>query len=413
MNTTMRHALVATTVVAGLSLLSSAASAQAAGPRWQAWVGCWTAALPGPATVDMKAAPIMCVAPTANADAVQVIAVLENKVISRDTVDASGREHLISTKTCNGSQSAHWSADERRVYLKSVSTCDGLSSTTSAILAITASGEWLDVRDVSAGGGSNVRVAHFRAAQVPAVLDSVLAGNRPSVSSAARIAAGAPVGTTAIAEAVKNAEPTVVESWILERGQQFNLDANTLVALADAGVPGNVTDAMIAESNPKEFKVDHEGINDREPTSNRTVFGGTMYDTSCSPSSRYYDPYDCRYSNYGYSYNPYGYGYNSYGYGYGYGYGFAGGYYPPLVIVAGPGTTSTGKAIKGHGYTQTSGTATGTAGTRDTRPSSSTSTNTSSSANTSSASSGSGSAASSSTTTTTSTDAGRTAKQRP
>ncbi len=57
------------------------------------------------------------------------------KIVSTQRIDASGAERPVDAKGCTGVQRATWSADERRIYLRSASTCDGLKSTTSAILA--------------------------------------------------------------------------------------------------------------------------------------------------------------------------------------------------------------------------------------------------------------------------------------
>jgi hypothetical protein len=242
-----------------------------------------------------------------------------------------------------------------------------------------------------------------------------LTGTNEKATVAARIAASAPIGTAAIAEAVKNADPKVVESWILEGDQRFKLDAQTLVAMADAGIPGNVTDAMIAASNPGAFQVARaDNIRNDDVRGNR-VYGGVMTPSSCDPYSRYYDPYECRYSG-DYAYRSrYGYGYGSgYGYGYGNGYSNGGFYYPPVVIISGsPSAEANAKAVKGHGYTQSGSGRSGTASTRDNnsapaaKPNNSTNTGSASSSNTGSSSS------SSNTTNTNTSTSDRTAHARP
>jgi hypothetical protein len=417
MNTMIRRAYFVAIAAIGLVILpATQATAQNTGPRWQAWIGCWTSSIAGQNTVDFKVAPVVCVAPTSNADAVELTTLSDTKVLSRDTIDASGAEHVFTTKNCSTIQTARWSADERRIYFKSVGTCDGLKSTTSSILAIVPSGEWIEVRGLSAGEGSSVRVARYRAVSTPA--DSLSSANDKTTTAAARIAASAPIGTTAIGEAVKNVDPKVVESWILEGDQRFKLDAKTLVAMADAGIPGNVTDAMIAASNPDAFQVARadRGRNDDDVRGNR-IYGGVMTPSSCDPYSRYYDPYDCRYSG-DYAYRSrYGYGYGSgYGLGYGYGNGYNNGYYyPPVVIISGtPGADANAKAVKGHGYTQNGSGSSGTASTRDksssapaAKPSNSTNTGSASSSNTGSSSS------SSNTTNTNTSTSDRTAHARP
>src|SRR5205814_1481468 len=112
-------------------------------------------------------------------------------------------------------------------------------SETSAILAMTSSGggEWLDVRGVTAGGNSEVRVARYQNVGVPSGVPSEIAnalGDRDMSARSARIASTAPIGALEIIEASHSADPAIVEAWLLESGQQFAVDAGTLRLLADA-----------------------------------------------------------------------------------------------------------------------------------------------------------------------------------
>ncbi len=347
----MRNTLKVMFVVAAVALLGvTPAGAQSVGPRWQAWLGCWSSATPGESYGSAQfAPPVVCITPTANSDVVEVATVVDGKVTKRDTIDASGVAHAIESKGCEGSQSARWSGDERRVYLRSASSCDGMKTSASSILALTAGGDWIDVRGISAGEGENVRVAHYHdiglPATVPADIADVLRG-RTMRSQNARISAGANIGSAAVTEAVHSADSEVVEAFLLERGQKFALNANTLVTLADAGVPSGVTDAMVAVSNPGAFEMaradDHAIRNSNEDE----VYGRRI--------PVYLDPY---YSPWGWGYSPYGYNRYGYGYGsaYGSGYGYPG-YYggAPIIVVTGTQASggSGGQMVKGRGYTQ-------------------------------------------------------------
>jgi hypothetical protein len=345
----------------GMVATTSASAQSSTGPRWQAWAGCWTSAGTGEAYGSSQfAAPIVCVLPTSNSDVVEVATVADGKVAKRDTIDASGIAKAIHTKDCDGSQVARWSADERRVYLSSSTTCFGMKSSVSSILAMSEKGEWLDVRGVNAGEGENVRVARYRDVGLPGsvpteITDALRA--RSGSTNGARIAAGANIGTTAVAEASKAADLSVVEAWLLERGQRFALNANTLVALSDAGIPSRVTDAMVAVSNPTAFNLARAEPSSRSDVSEDDARYGRRIPVYLDP----YDPWGYGYSRYGYSrYGQYGYGYGSpYGYG---GYGYNGGYNGPIVIVTGSQTGGTAtitnpQVVKGRGYTQNSGTA--------------------------------------------------------
>jgi hypothetical protein len=247
------------------------------------------------------------------------------------------------------------------VYLKAVATCDGVARTTSGIIAMSPTGEWLDVQGVSAGNDEGVRVARYHDAGVPSSVPQQVAAalrGRATASQGARLAAGSTIGSSAVIEASRAVTPAVVQAWVLERGQVFSLDAAELVRLADAGVPAQVTDAMVAVSNPKVFAVARPETQPRARVEDEVV-GRRIY--------VYMDP---RYSPYGWGYAPYGYGYDygRYGYsplGYGGGYGYGSGYYgypgylPPVVIVnPGQAESGRGQAVKGRGYTRTDGSST-------------------------------------------------------
>jgi hypothetical protein len=356
-----------------VAIATTSVSAQEArtGSRWLGWVGCWTASVPGASAFATPAenGTFVCITPSAQAgDAVGVTTIAGGKVVSTQRIDASGAEGSLDAKGCTGVQRASWSADERRVYLRSSSTCDGLKSTTSGILSMTSTGEWLDVRGMSSYGSQNVRVARYRDAGIPASVPAEIATalrERSAGVEPARLRAGASIGATAVIEASRSADSTVVAAWLLEREQRFALDAKTLVQLANAGVPGTVTDAMVAVSNPAVFHVARASApTDSLPletvSSRRRVTAMVMpYDpwtwgTYGLDSYRYGYPYSSRYG-YGYGYGGYGYGYNN---------GYYGGYAPPIIIINGreQGAAAAGQMVRGRGYTQPAGSSTGSTG---------------------------------------------------
>ena len=351
----MRNTIKSTALAAAMAFVAlGGAGAQQAGTaaHWQAWLGCWTASAPGTAYGSAQfAAPIVCVVPTSNADVVEIATIADGKVIKRDSIDASGREKALRSPDCEGVQMARWSADGRRAYLSSTSSCSGLVTKATSILAVTPAGDWLDIRGVAAGGGENVRVARYRDIgipnSVPADIAEVLRGRSMS-SLSARVAAGATIGTAAVTEATRLSNASVVQAWLLERGQRFSLNANELVALADAGMPAGVTDALVAVSYPDAFQVaraDDNALNSDEVDSRSRRVVPVYLDP-------YYSPYDWGYSRYGYDRygSPYGYGYGGVG-GYG---GYNGGYSGPIVIVTGTQSAGGGSSqmVKGQGYTE-------------------------------------------------------------
>lgn len=392
MKTSTRRISAVAMSVMGLALVAPASShaqpyASGTGPRWHAWLGCWSAA-PTDTSRFLNAPParVVCVAPTDDADVIEISAIGDGKVLTSDRIDASGRVRAVDMNGCVGSESARWSGDQRRVFLKSSVTCEGVLSEMSAVLAINSVGEWLDVRSTSAGGGAIVRIARYRDVGIPDGVPVEIAKavtERRMSTLAARVAASAPVGSSAIAEASRIVDASIVEEWIRASGQRFATDARTLSELADAGVPPRVTDAMIEVSNRTALANDRPDRIERydlRPCGFYGCYGRNATDywdqgtgqrvfitvVSYDPWGFGYWPFGRRYYDRGFlGYAPYGYapyGYAPYGYRGGWGYygdnyrgrSVTGYTYPPTIVLHNnpSGTEPRGRAERGSGYTQ-------------------------------------------------------------
>lgn len=360
----------ATIAAAGLLVAFAAtvhplsAQSSAMDPRWQGWLGCWRpAAAPladetdslGTPPVDMYA-PLLCVVPSGESS-IDMVTVAEGKIVARETIDASGAERSRVRDGCTGMESARWSNDARRVYLTSEYACPGaLTRHSNGVLAISTEGELLDVQGVATGAGKQVRVARYRDAGVPQSLPATIADaitGRAMAVGASRTAAAAPITETEIVDAVRNLEPQVVQAWLIESGQQFSVDAKSIVRLARSGVPGSVTDALVALSYPRVFTVNRATFasNLRPMPGGPQVAGvpRTIYSDVYPPNvggyyNGYYNPYHYGYSPFAYS--PFGYsGYSGYG-----SYPYGGG---PVIVIRDSGpATQHGRVVNGRGYTR-------------------------------------------------------------
>lgn len=314
-------------------------------PRWQPWLGCWE---PAPASSPAQSS-VVCVVPAWRSSVVDIVTISDGKEISREAVDASGARRRITKEGCDGWQSAQWSSDSRRVYLRSELTCQGdLERSSSEVFALSPGGEWIDVQSVSAGGGTGVRVMRYRDSgtrTVPTEIVSALAEGQLAVS-AARIAAGASLDPVDVVDATRYLEPAVVQAWLIERGQRFQLDGQQLISLEDAGVPGSVTDAMIAVSYPTVFTIDRT-------TGDEAFRARSISPADSNGSGRSVPVYaGGYYSPLGWGWGPYSYlyGYSPYGFGPGYGWYWNRG--PYVIVTNGSGQTSPrGRAVNGRGYT--------------------------------------------------------------
>ena len=391
---------------------ASSLSAQVIDGRWQPWIGCWSAVSSADrAEISLSGREtqrLVCVSPAATQNPAEVVvtSIANGKVLSRESIDASGARVNKTVDECPGWETAQWSADGHRLMLKSEFVCSGnVTRKESGVLSMTSPGEWLDVQGFDIMGNTEVRVARFADARISlaeatsgvlqgaeavrqgssARLDSALLGVKSQGNFALqtlRAASASPISASDVVEVSEHVGAPVAEAWVTETGQGFDLDAKSLVKLADNGMSPRMIDLMVALSYPKTFVVDKstpQPVNDRGRVQDTRRTGSDLasnrgYD-SCnrfkdlsygtSPYSRraineycyrtnHYDPFfSSLYGNFGYGY--------SYGYGNGYGYGYGNYYYgqQPIVIVTRPGSGGNdgsasvrGRAVNGQGYTR-------------------------------------------------------------
>jgi hypothetical protein len=385
---TSRFIAAAGALLAGAMLLASAAPLLAQGdqpdPRWQAWLGCWQPANVMAVDPGKTLSRRVCVVPAPGTSAVDVVTVADTLVISRERVAASGEPIPATRERCRGWETARWSPDGRRVYLSSGYACAGdVQRRSSGLMAISPRGEWLDVQAVTVGSRTGVRTLRYRAADPSVPLPREIAAALEGVDAEAgqaRVAAAAALTTADVVEVSGQVDAQVVWAWLAERGEGFAVNARTLTEMADAGVPADVMDVVVALSYPRVFAIN--------PATQQGEMRPEVAEGGAAPSAYGYaqsmggyrfspygwDPYGWGYyspfgyGSYGY-YGPYGgYGYGPYGgYGYGpyggHGYGpYGNGYYGGGVIITVVGggqvvqPTTHGRVVNGRGYTQSSGT---------------------------------------------------------
>lgn len=334
-------------ILAGLALMAAAAplSAQQAQAGWSAWIGCWQAA---GAPEDAAA---LCVRPAEREDAgVEILRVEADQVVEREVVWADGARHETVRDGCTGWEEGSFSRDGRRVLLRSSHTCDdGSVQEGGGIMALATPNEWLDVRFLDVGGEPTAWVQRYLPAPM-GVWESVgmaeLAPDRVARIRAARVAAAQAPDVDDVIEASGHLPAAAVEAWIAEKGDPMALDADQLVAMADAGVADRVIDVVVAVSNPDVFTLTAQGGPERvdQPDAVRRGYRGRA-------GIGFYDPFfSGRWRMGVYPFSAFGYGgwgYDYWNYGYGYG-------YRPTVIVVdrddGPRASGGGRVIAGRGY---------------------------------------------------------------
>ena len=415
--------------------VASTASAQGTDPRWQAWLGCWR---PDAAPAIVRTADsvglqapmsLVCVVPGSTPTSVEVVNFTNGAVASRGIIEPTGARIPKSVEDCNGWETAQWSADNRRVMLRSEFTCaNNVSRKESSLLAMSTSGEWLQIQNLAVEGNSAVYFGRLRHSGIAVegvengalverpILDEqgrVIAPSRAGctgsesanpvgdrivvrgaydcgglrrVSNAvfernangqwvrvdktlpmfstltSRLAAGGPVRSDAIVELVKNVDHAVVETWLADREQRFDLDGRALVKLADAGVPPRVIDVLVALDNPGKLLV-RPNTQAVAVDANRGARGGNVGGGGFGVAGGYFDPWLNPWDPYGFRWR-YGFGLDPYAYSVGYGWGlggFGGGFgrggYPyggggPIVVIPQGVAREQARAVLGSGYTR-------------------------------------------------------------
>lgn len=360
--TTPRQLLGNVTLAFALLLIAGAAlpaEAQLTDVRWQPWLGCWEA------IGEPDDAPVLCLAPRSGESGIDMITLIDERVVSRETILADGQGRGVTREGCEGLERTEFSNDSHRIFFNSELICQGdVTRKSSGVMSMTTPYEWLDVRAVEVEGQSVPWVLRYRLAS-RADFEAAGLGDLPeggAVVMAARIAASSALTLDQVIEASSKMDSKAVEAWIAESGAPFALDASWLIRMADAGVADGVIDVMVALSYPDEFVVNTgaaggERVRAEQGSreARRGSYGSGFYDP-------FYDPY-LRYGYYpGFGYGGYGgyVGIGRYGYGmtyggyggYGMGYGY-GGYsvYRPGVVVVGRQSAG-GRAVAGRGYTR-------------------------------------------------------------
>lgn len=273
---------------------------------WLAFTGCWHAE-------NAPLTSLVCILP--EGDGARLLEVENGEIRKESRVVADGQPRPISEQGCSGFESANWSADRERVLLTTELTCgDHTRRLTSGIFSFTTMNQWLSVQAVTVGkegGARTTRYTEVPAAQLPATVAALLPGNQLARETA-RYAAVQPLDFKDVAEALARVEPRAVEALLIARGQPFDLSGKKLLALADAGTPEFIVDAMVAVSHPEIFEVRPSAPQsaDRDPTARDLMDRDRFCDPyAYTPWSTSLDRYNCARYGYGYRMGSYGYGY--------------------------------------------------------------------------------------------------------
>jgi uncharacterized membrane protein YgcG len=222
-----------------------------------AWHGCWQPEPPATEADEAQArlaqSPSVCLEPGDAASSLQLRARVDGEVVAEEVLVADGSRQPVEQGGCTGWKRSLLSADRHRLFLQSETTCEGgNASRLSGVSLIVAGDRWVDIDVAEVAGERELAVRRYRSleADLPP-----LPGATRSARYTARVAAAAPLEVEDVLEALDHVDPAVVEAMLVETDSRFPVDADLLVRLDDAGVPGQIIDLMLALSYPERFAV--------------------------------------------------------------------------------------------------------------------------------------------------------------
>ena len=253
----------------------TAAGGEVATAGTLAWLGCWRLEAEGEDAVpeSADASQFLCLEPGDGPSSLGMRAIVDDQVAAEEMLVADGTKQRVSEGGCSGWKRTLLSADQRRLYLQSETTCEGGNqSRLSGASLIVSGGLWVDINLTRVAGERELVVRHYRlvdgeaAAQEGSgkpVVAVRLPGMLPTAASTARVVAAVPLEEEDVIEALEYLDPAVVEAMLVESRSSFAMDSRLLLRLDDAGVPGQIIDLMMALSYPRYFAVEDETVHTR------------------------------------------------------------------------------------------------------------------------------------------------------
>lgn len=358
----------------GAAAASAPAAQSTTDPRWQPWIGCWQSGDPAARTLTLRGSESesVCVVPARSGRGVEVVTVAAGRVVDREPLDATGERVPVTRDGCEGWERTAWSADGRRLFRRAEVSCEGgTSRVASMLMAITPDAEWLRVEGIEGNGQAVARAVRLHEAPTLAIGDSVttVLPDTPPVPvrgmaalRSPRLMAGGRVSVDQVLEATRTVATPVVEAWLTELQQVFELDAKQLVRLSDAGLSPRVIDVLVALSHPEAFRVRAQPADDRLVASSGRWPGG-MGAFGTGPMgmgpAMMGDPWT--WDRLGFGLSPFGlgglYGSRLYGNGFFGGMPWGNGWYvgQTPVLIETPSQAVRARVVNGAGYTRGTG----------------------------------------------------------
>jgi hypothetical protein len=316
--------------------------------RWLPWIGCWELVLETVGHLEEYPEDVLvCLSPVKNESGVRIATWAEGEIILEETLLADGERRPVERSEaeveCRGWQSAKWSADGHRLFLRSEATCGSeIERSNSGVNLLISGPRWIDIQLVRAGDTRELIIRKYRRANERTIAES--GAVVPSIAWASAydwLEAEEPMGLDDIIEASRTIDTEAVEAALMESKLELALGSQSLIRLSDAKVPEEVIDLMVALSYPEDFRIGRLGARKRQSSGSSGGGGGGF--GGYGPIY-HDDPYAYWYP---FFYAPFGY------YSYNYRYSPYGGYYRLTPSGGGEITDAThGRVVAGKGYSR-------------------------------------------------------------
>jgi len=229
------------------------------------WAGCWDLENGRSDSEEIEEGNRRVCVESRN-DTLTIVTLIDETEARRDELYTDGRPRNVEDGGCTGTEQVVVSGDGHRLYTTADLVCDGgARRRASGISALLAPDSWIDIQVVRVGDERELLVRRFahNESESSAILARAEGGDLALAARTARTAAASLLEVDDVIEAVRVVDAAAVEALLLESEASFAIDAGVLISLADAEVPSEVIDLMLALSFPDYFVVNEEPATER------------------------------------------------------------------------------------------------------------------------------------------------------
>lgn len=167
---------------------------------------------------------MVCVVPGASRDQVEFMTVDGDSVVGRSLVDASGKRVPALRPGCTGWEQGTWASDGQRLLMHAEYRCtDRAVQRSDAILSLSHADAFTHVERNLSDARTPVRIVNFivqlDTTLFPLEVRRRLPHLRPLAAELSELETVDEVAPGVIIQAASTVDPTVVQSWLADRGQ--------------------------------------------------------------------------------------------------------------------------------------------------------------------------------------------------